>query len=89
MSKVSKHAVLPIGSTFDKLTTTSDPYPDKRYGRFQQWFVKVKCLCGSPEKEALVSSLKTFKVRSCGCHSKDIFRRICFTKGFRKGVKHE
>lgn len=89
MSKVSKHADLPIGSEFDKLTTTSLPYPLKKYGRWTQWFVKVQCSCGSPEKEALVSALRSFKTKSCGCHSKEIFRRLCFTKGFRTGLKHE
>lgn len=89
MSKQSKHADVPIGSKFDKLTTTCLPYPLKKYGRWQQWFVTVKCSCGSPEKEALVSNLRNRHTVSCGCHSKDIFKRICFTKGFRKGLKHE
>lgn len=89
MRRVSKHADLPVGSVFDKLTTKCLPYPLKKYGKFTQWFVKVQCSCGSPEKEALVSSLRTGKTKSCGCHSKEIFRRICFTKGFRKGLKHE
>lgn len=78
MSKALKNSEIPIGTVFgmpDKVhvVTTSKPFKVKKYGpRDGHWYVKIKCSCGSPEKEAPVQDLRRFRVVSCGCVSRKI-----------------
>lgn len=79
--RVSKHANLPVGTVFGPpdrvhVVTTSAAYPLKKYCRVQQWYVKIKCSCGSPEKEAPVQALRRFRIVSCGCVSRKIHTMV-------------
>ena len=58
------------------MVTTSAAYPLKKYCRIQQWYVKIKCSCGSPEKEAAVDQLKKGKTISCGCIRRKIHTMV-------------
>jgi len=79
---ISRHAVLEIGTRFEKLVTIGDPYQVFGHKRAVTWDVMVRCDCGV-EKAARVWQLKRGKAKSCGCHSRRIHSRIVFTKGFR------
>jgi hypothetical protein len=63
----------PIGTPFDRLTTTTLPYQKqrmRRQGPYLDWYVTCRCSCGDV-KEYILLLLRRGATRSCGCLKSD------------------
>jgi len=68
-----------IGQKFNRLTILSFSHKDKRYAIY--W--KCKCDCGTI-KTVRQNHLKRGDIKSCGCYSKEVFRKNTTTHGMRR-----
>lgn len=81
------------GLTFGNLTITSEPYYNT-INNAKRLVVRVKCSCGSNEKEVRLDAVIGGKTKSCGCSrkistAKDLEKRHQKRKEQYKGSKYQ